>query len=89
MNPSPPRKRPNAERRSRKYLTPDEVDRLVATARRLGRHGTRDATMTLLAYRHGLRVSELVALRWDQVDFKNGLPHVRRRKNGLPSTHPL
>ena len=45
--------------------------------------------MMLLAYRHGLRVSELVALRWDQVDLKNGLLHVRRRKNGLPSTQPL
>jgi integrase len=85
----PPRKRPNVERRSREYLTPDEVDRLIVTARRLGRHGQRDATMILLAYRHGLRVSELVALRWDQVDLKNGLLHVRRRKNGLPSTQPL
>ena len=42
-----------------------------------------------LAFRHGLRVSELVALRWEQVDLKQGLLHVRRRKNGLPSTHPL
>jgi len=78
----PPYKRPNAERRSREYLTPDEVDRLIATARRLGRHGPRDATMMPLAYRHGLRVSELVALRWEQVDLKNGLLHVRRRKMG-------
>jgi site-specific recombinase XerD len=59
----PPRKAPNATRRSREYLTPREVDLLIATARRLGRHGHRDATMVLLAYRHGLRVSELVALR--------------------------
>jgi integrase len=58
----PPRKRPNAERRSREYLTPDEVDQLISAARRLGRHGQRDATMALLAYRHGLRVSELVPL---------------------------
>jgi site-specific recombinase XerD len=86
---TPPRKRPNAERRSREHLTPDEVDVLMTSARRLGRHGQRDATMMLLAYRHGLRVSELVAIRWDQVDLKQGLLHVRRRKNGLPSTHPL
>ena len=43
----------------------------------------------LLAYRHGLRVSELVALRWDQVDLKAGLLHVARLKNGMASTHPI
>jgi type 1 fimbriae regulatory protein FimE len=54
-----------------------------------GRYGHRDATMILLAYRHGLRVSELVALRWDQLDLKQGLLHVQRLKKGMPSTHPL
>ncbi len=86
---TPPRKRPNAATRSREYLAPSEVDRLREAAARRGRHGTRDAAMILLAYRHGLRVSELIALRWDQVDLKQGLLHVRRRKNGSPSTHPL
>src|SRR4029450_10540766 len=85
----PPRKAPNAARRSREYLTPREVNLLIAAARRLGRHGHRDATMLLLAYRHGLRVSERVALRWEQVDLQGGVLHVRRRKNGLASTHPL
>jgi type 1 fimbriae regulatory protein FimB/type 1 fimbriae regulatory protein FimE len=28
-------------------------------------------------------------LRWDQVDLDQALLHVRRRKNGCPSTHPL
>ena len=45
--------------------------------------------MIQIAYRHALRVSELTALRWDQVDLAQGLLHVRRRKNGNPSTHPL
>jgi type 1 fimbriae regulatory protein FimB len=85
----PPPKQPNAERRSREHLTPAEIERLVAAAQRLGRHGHRDATMILLSYRHGLRVSELVGLRREQVDLRQGLLHVRRRKNGLPSTHPL
>lgn len=86
---APPLKQPNAARRSREYLTPAEIDRLMAAARQLGRHGHRDATMILVAYRHGLRVSELVSLRREQVDLRQGLLHVRRRKNGLPSTHPL
>ena len=79
----------NADRRGREHLTPAEIDKVIAEARKLGRNGHRDATMILMAYRHGLRVSELVALRWDQVDLKSGRLHVRRLKNGLPSTHPL
>jgi site-specific recombinase XerD len=86
---NPPLKIANAERRSREHLTPGEIDRLIGAAQRLGRHGDRDAAMILLAYRHGLRVSELVSLRREQVDLHQGLLHVRRSKNGLPSTHPL
>jgi type 1 fimbriae regulatory protein FimE len=43
----------------------------------------------LIAYRHGFRVSELVALRWDQVDMKAGALHVNRLKHGSPSVHPV
>ena len=85
----PPRRRKNSELRSREYLTPDEVDKLIAAAGKLGRHGHRDRTLILIAFRHALRVSELVALRWDQVDLKQGLLHVNRSKNGTPSSHPL
>jgi integrase len=56
---------------------------------RENRYGHRDATMTLVAYRHGLRASELVALRWDSVDFAHGRLHVNRAKNGSPAVHPL
>ena len=46
--------------------------------------------MILLAYRHGLRVSELAALRWDQIDLSQSLLYVSRAKNGTPlSTHPV
>jgi type 1 fimbriae regulatory protein FimE len=45
--------------------------------------------MMLIAYRHGLRASELCALRWDQADLDRGLLHVRRLKNGTPSVHPM
>jgi type 1 fimbriae regulatory protein FimE len=84
-----PKRQRNAEVRSREQLTPDEVDKLMTAAGRLGRHGHRDASLVLLAYRHGLRVSELVALRWEQLDLKAGLLHVSRLKSGVPSTHPL
>jgi type 1 fimbriae regulatory protein FimE len=85
----PPRRVTNAERRSREYLTEAEVEKLLLAAEKVGRHGHRDSTMILLAYRHGLRVSELVTARWDQVDLAQGLLHVRRVKNGTPSTHPI
>jgi type 1 fimbriae regulatory protein FimE len=84
-----PIRRTNATYRSREYLTEKEVERLMEAAARLGRHGTRDATLILLAYRHGLRVSELVSLRWEQVDLRQGLLHIVRRKHGIASVHPL
>ncbi len=83
-----PRRRPNGELRTREYLTEAEVERLLEAAK-TNRYGRRDATMALVAYRHGLRASELVDLRWDQVDFTTATMHVRRVKQGTPSTHPI
>src|SRR5258707_5815238 len=80
----PPRRRPNADLRPREYLTEAEVDLLVKAARD-NRHGHRDATMILVAYRHGLRVAELCVLRWDNVDLRQGRVHINRAKNGTPS----
>jgi type 1 fimbriae regulatory protein FimB/type 1 fimbriae regulatory protein FimE len=85
----PPRKPKNIERRTREHLSPKEMDRLINAARQIGRHSYRDATMILMAYRHGLRISELVSLRWTQVDLKEGQLHVNRKKNGISSAHPL
>jgi type 1 fimbriae regulatory protein FimB/type 1 fimbriae regulatory protein FimE len=86
---TPPRRTSNLDRRSREYLTPAEVEKLLQASGKVGRHGARDRTLILLAYRHGLRVSELVTMRWEQIDFKAGLVHVSRLKNGLASTHPI
>ena len=86
---APPRRLKNRERRSREHLTAAEVDALINAARKSGRHGHRDATLILIGYRHGLRVGELVALRWDQVDWGQGLLQVNRLKHGNPSVHPL
>ena len=63
-----PRRRPNAEIRTREHLTEAEIEKLLKAAGK-NRWGHRDATMILVAYRHGLRVSELSDLRWDQIDF--------------------
>jgi integrase len=80
---------PNAELRPREYLTPAEVEAMVKAARS-GRHGHRDATLVLIAFRHGLRAAEIASLEWSQVEFgRNPVLHVRRVKNGIPSVHPL
>jgi len=83
-----PRRRKNADLRTREYLTEDEVQ-LLAAAAKANRHGHRDATMILVAYRHGLRASELTDLRWDQIEFSSATLHVRRVKSGTPGTHPI
>ncbi|MCU7959238.1 MAG: tyrosine-type recombinase/integrase [gamma proteobacterium symbiont of Bathyaustriella thionipta] len=86
---APPRKPKNADVRSREHLTPGEVDKLMSASGKIGRHRARDKTLILMMYRHGLRVTELVTLRWDQIDLDAGLIHINRLKNGTPSTHPL
>jgi site-specific recombinase XerD len=83
-----PLRRPNRDLRTREHLTEAEVKRLIDAAKD-NRNGHRDATMILIAYRHGLRASELVDLRWDQISFSGAVLHVRRRKAGTPATHPL
>ena len=83
-----PLRKPNVELRTREHLTEPEVEKLIEAAKS-NRNGHRDATMILIAYRHGLRASELCDLRWDQVSFAGAVLHVRRRKAGTPATHPL
>jgi type 1 fimbriae regulatory protein FimB/type 1 fimbriae regulatory protein FimE len=87
--PAPPRRRPNSDVRGREHLTPEEVEKVADAAAKLGRHGHRDALLIRMAFRHGLRVSEVCNLRRDQVDLATGRLHVRRVKRGLESTHPL
>lgn len=89
VNRKVPLRRKNSEYRSREYLTEQEVEQLIDAAGKVGRHGHRDSTLILLSYRHGLRVTELVSLRWEQVDLKQGLMHVNRLKHGNPSVHPI
>jgi integrase len=86
--PTVPRRRENTEYRQREYLTESEIEKLLAAAGK-SRNPIRDRLLVLLAYRHALRVSELVDLRVDQFDLKAAQVHVRRAKNGIPSIHGL
>jgi integrase len=82
------RRRRNLELRAREYLTREEVEQLIKAARR-NRNAHRDATLILVASRHGLRVSELIDLRWAQIDFNRAELAVRRVKRGSPATHQI
>ena len=81
-------RRPNSEYRTREHLIPAEIAALINAARS-NRYGERDATMLLVAYRHGLRASEVCGLQWSQIDFATAMMHVTRKKNGKASTHPI
>jgi len=76
------------EKRLRTYLTRDEVTQVLRAAKN-SRHGPRNFGMILLAYRHGLRASELVSLRWSDVDLQRGTIYCRRAKESRSSVHPL
>jgi integrase len=79
---------PNSEYRKREHLTAAEIDKLIEAAKG-NRHAHRDATMILVAYRHGLRASEICELRWEDLNFGGATLNVSRKKSGTPSTHPL
>ncbi len=84
-----PLRRPNKELRPRgEHLTEAEVSKLVEAAKD-NRHGHRDSSMIWIAYRHGLRASEVCDLRWEQIDLGTASLHVTRAKGGDATTHPL
>ena len=83
----PPRRMKDT--RPRKHLTPSEIAALLVAARHSGRHRLRDETAVLLAYRHGLRATELVSLTWSQIDLRGATITVRRAKGGFATEHPL
>jgi type 1 fimbriae regulatory protein FimB/type 1 fimbriae regulatory protein FimE len=78
----------NADYRQREYLTEGEIDSLLTTAGN-SRNPTRDRLLILMAFRHALRVSELVDIRWQQIDLDTATVHIRRAKNGTPGIHGL
>lgn len=82
----PPKKLPSL---GREYLRPSEVESLIHSAQKVGRHPYRDSAIILLMFRHGLRTAELVALKWSQIDLSGGYIEIHRVKHGHDSIHPL
>lgn len=78
----------NASYRDREHLTEDEVLK-VLKALKANRQGHRDWLMGLLAYRHGLRVSELIDLKWSDFNEAAGQLLVRRLKGSQDNSHFL
>jgi type 1 fimbriae regulatory protein FimB/type 1 fimbriae regulatory protein FimE len=76
------------EVRDREYLFEEEVQAMIQVAFK-GRWGHRDSTLILMGYRHGLRISELVNLRWQQINFNTGHIHVRRVKGSRQARSPV
>jgi type 1 fimbriae regulatory protein FimB/type 1 fimbriae regulatory protein FimE len=88
-NRSVPVRPANSKLRPREYLTVTEVEKLIKAAKG-GRYGHRDATLILIAFRHGLRASAICDLDWSQVELgRSAALHVRRANSGKPSVHPL
>jgi type 1 fimbriae regulatory protein FimB/type 1 fimbriae regulatory protein FimE len=79
---------PNSELRSREHLTEAEIEKLLAAAKG-NRHGHRDATMLLVAYRHGLRASELVESPMGAGRLRVRHPARPSRQAGTPVPHPI
>jgi type 1 fimbriae regulatory protein FimE len=86
--PKPPGRLSDREYGRRRYITPEESELLFKAANH-GRCAKRDVVMLRMAYVHGLRCSELVALKWSQLDLKTGHIHVFRAKHGKESIHEL
>lgn len=67
-------------------LTPQEMLDLLKAARK---RSVRDWAMILLAYRHGLRASEVCGIKLTDIDLKSGSISIRRLKGSLHTIQPL
>src|SRR6516165_6133054 len=76
---------PVRQSHSRKSLIPEEMLKILKKASQ----SKRNLAMILLAYRHGMRASEVCDLRLSDLDLKNGQITIRRLKGSLTTTQPL
>ena len=84
---SMPAEKPRRSNRGRMmFLTPEELLAVLKVARE---RNTRDHAMILLAYRHGLRASEVCCLKLADVDVKGGSISLQRLKGSLKTVQPL
>jgi site-specific recombinase XerD len=88
--PAPPLRRKNKSVRAVEYMERSKVKKLMEAAASIGRYGHRDATMILIAYRHGLRAYEIVdMLGWHQVDLEDKSISIHRCKKSKDTNHTL
>ncbi len=85
----PPTRKTNDSTRVREWLYEPEVEQLRSAAARMGAWGHRNATMILIGFRHGLRVTELVELRWEQINLDQKTIYIRRLKKSKNSQHTM
>ncbi|MCZ4270642.1 tyrosine-type recombinase/integrase [Rhodobacteraceae bacterium G21628-S1] len=78
----------DAHIRKRDYLGQPDIARLLAAAKK-SRHGVRDHLLILMMFRHGLRVSEAVAIRRRDVGLEQSRIWILRLKNGLSVEQPV
>jgi type 1 fimbriae regulatory protein FimB/type 1 fimbriae regulatory protein FimE len=78
-----------ANARRKNYLSEKEVDRLIAAAKKRGRYPVRDGLLILMAYRHGLRISEALKLNVSDLDLERHRVWIERSKGSLSTEHPI